>query len=199
MKTRKNQIRFALISLLAIFIVMPSCKKEETSTIDPADTAATFTLTSNGTAVATTMGQSTLTHILYEQHIWTKLNLVSNAGADQLTLTIWNPDLQNPPMGGVKSKKYYPNISYGTHFMASSASGGYWSDGCDAEWIKDTKTYLTDIGSDKSSYIEITSCDNYAKKVSGNFSLFVKKAPYVADTLRLSGTFKNIHYSVMNK
>lgn len=197
MKTRKKQIRLVLISLLAIYIVMPSCKKEETSTIDPADTATTFTLTSNGTAVALTMGQSSLTHIPFEKHIWTKLDLTANAGANQLTLTIWNHDAQNPPMGGIKSKKYYPNTTYGTHFMTSN--GGDWSDACDAQWIKDTKTYLTDCWSDKSSYIEITSCDNYAKKVSGNFSFFAKETSDGTDTLRLSGTFKNFHYSVMNK
>jgi hypothetical protein len=175
----------------------PSCKKDEISTIDPADTTATVTLTTNGAAITTTMGQSTLIHIPFEQHIWTKLNLINNAGANRLTLTIWNHDVQNPPIGGVKSKKYYPNTGFGTHF--TNPSGGYWSDACDAEWKTDTKTYLTDCWSDKSSYIEITSCDNYAKKVSGNFSFFVRESSNASDTLRLSGTFKNQPYSVMNK
>jgi len=197
MKKGKLLISIGLISLLAIFIVMPSCKKEETSTVNAADTATTFTFVSNGSAVNATIGRNTLTYFTEGGHIGRRLNIIGQSGANQLTLTATCWDFQNPPIGGFKVKKYFANTLYSVSLTTPSAV--VLSDMGKATWQIDVKTYVHSPLANNSEFIEITACNENTKKVSGNYKFTLKEMSNANDSLIISGTFQNQTYIVANK
>jgi hypothetical protein len=198
MKTTKYLISIGMVLMLSVFLVFSSCKKDDGEAL-PEDTTASFTLLSNGNSISTSMGNCSLSYQVYEGHVWTQLDLVANSGANSLTLTINNFDAQNPPLGGVKVKKYYPNTAFSTQYPDTSVTGGYLVDFGGATWLFNSKIYVSPLDAQKTDFVEVTSCDNYGKKVSGSYRFTVKDSGNPNDSLILSGYFKNQNYVVLNK
>lgn len=197
MKKGKLLISIGLISFLTAIIVLPSCKKEETSTVNAADTATTFTMVSNGAAVNATIGRNTLAYFVQDGHVGRRLTIIGQSGADQLSLVATCWDFQNPPMGGFKAKKYFANTAYSVSLTTPSATVLY--DMGSAIWQKDAKIYTYSPAANNSEFIEITSCNENAKKVSGNYKFTLKEITNINDSLIISGTFQNQTYIVVNK
>ncbi len=196
MKTGKRLIGIGFISLLTVLIVLPSCKKDDTETTTPVDTAATFSFVSNGSAVNATIGQNTLTYFAQDGHIGRELDIIAKSGVNQLTLVAMCWDFQNPPMGGFKVKKYFANPTYSVSLTTPSS---VLSDGGGAMWKTDTKTYVYSSAANNSEFIEISSCDPNTKKMSGTFKFMLKEISNTNDSLIISGDFKNQTYTVANK
>jgi len=197
MKTGKLLISIGIVLTSIVFIALPSCKKEETSTVNAEDTATSFSFVSNGTAVNANIGRNTLTFMSQEGHVGRRLEVVANAGTNQLIVSALCWDFQNPPLGAIKTKKYYPNPLYGTSITTPSTV--VLTDMGAAVWIIDTKTYLCSGSANNSEFVEITKCDNGSKKISGSFKFTIKEMTNLNDSLIISGSFKNQPYIVVNK
>ncbi len=195
MKKTTFLINIGLAFMLILVCVCSSCKKDEPEVI-PVDTSATFVLLSNGNNVNTTMGNSQMIYFVSSGRVWNQLELVANSDQNKLMLTVQNFDAQNPPMGGVRTKKYYPNPDFASRIYVDN---GYITDYGGTSWFVNSKLYQSTNTSDRNSFLEITACDNYAKKVSGNFRFTVKDAGNPNDSLILSGYFNNQKYVVINK
>lgn len=197
MKTRKLLISIGIISLLAVFIVMPSCKKDDTSNVTTVDTTATLSFLSNGSAVTATMGRNTLSYVAEAGHIGRILNIVAQSGTNQLTLLAKCWDFQNPPMGGFKVKKYFANPLYCTTMTFPGPI--LLSDMGSAIWQVAAKTYMYSPSANNSEFVEITACNTSSKKISGSFKFTVKEMSNASDSLIISGAFANQPYIVVNK
>lgn len=197
MKTTKFLISIGLVFLLFLLLVFQSCKKDVDDVVTE-DTTATFVLLSNGNAVTATTGRHSLVYIVSEGHIWNRLDLIANSGTNIFTISIINFDAQNPPLGGVKTKKYFPNAAFSNQYPDNSVDGGFLIDFGRATWLFNSKMYGCSTTAQRTDFVEITSCDNYGKKVSGNFRFTVKDSGNPNDSLILSGYFNNQNYVVLN-
>lgn len=195
MKTTKFLINIGLVFMLLLLLVFASCKKDVVEVI-PEDTTPEFVFLSNGNSVSTSMGFCSLTHISNNGTIWTQLELVANFGANSFRIKIFNIDVQNPPMGGVKTKIYYSNPEYANEYLVNGISI---NDACIAVLNFNSKVYQSTVNSSRTDNVQITSCDNIAKKVSGNYRFTVKDIGNPNDSLILSGYFNHQNYVVINK
>ncbi len=186
---------FALFSILAVTNFSTSCKKEEVDKNVLEDTVSTFSFLINGAATETVMDKHSLTHKIMEGRVFKQLDIVANSGANKLTLTAICGDFQNPPNGGVKTKKYFSNPIFATSIQTAN---GPLSDFGGAIWFVNSKSYVSSTSVNNSEFIEISSCDVISKKVSGKFIFTVKDLANANDSISILGEFKNQKYTVVN-
>ncbi|MEI6346529.1 MAG: hypothetical protein WCP69_01160 [Bacteroidota bacterium] len=197
MNIKRQIFGIVIVGVLFIGILFPSCKKDTTTPINPADTAAAFSLVINGVGIAATINQSTLTYFTQENHIGRELDVFVQSGTNQLLLMAVCWDFQNPPFAGFKLKKYFANPAYGSSITTPTPS--VISDGSGAIWFSNPKTYLNTTTGFNSEFLEITKCDNYGKKVSGTYNFTLKNNADQNDSIVMSGSFANQTYTVVNK
>ncbi len=195
MKSTKIVINIGLAFILMQCLLCASCKKEVDEII-PEDTTSTFVLLSNGNSVSTVMGNNRMFYFVNSGRVFNQMELVANSGVNQLVLVVQNFDAQNPPMGGIRCKKYFPNPDYASRIFVDE---GVITDYGGVSWVINSKLYQSTNTADRNSFLDITACDNYAKKVNGNFRFTVKYPANLNDSLILSGYFNNQKYVVINK
>jgi hypothetical protein len=194
----KNQIfGFLFMGLLLTGITFSSCKKDETSTINPADTAVAFSLSSNWVAQAVTITSIQMKYYTEDAHIKRELDIYGKSGDNYFGMAVVCWDFQNPPMGGVKLKKYFTNPNFGNFITTPTPTTLV--DGSAAIWYNTQKSYVNRSDGPNNEFIEITKCDNTGKKISGNFNILLKNSADANDMITLTGTFTNQTYSVLNK
>lgn len=195
MKTTKFLISIGLVFMLFPLLVFSSCKKDEVEVVLEG-VAPEFVLFSNGNSVNITKGSNMLSYKLQDERVGSQIDLVVNSGENRFALSILSFDAQSSQIGRIKEKKYLPNSRFGSHFNIADGSISDYGLGT---WFFDSKMYVCPLDVQRTDFVEITSFDNYGKKVSGNFRFTVKDIGNPNDSLILSGYFINQNYEVLNK
>ena len=169
-----------------------------TGTTSGTSNCGTITVTRNGTTETVSSQNNTLITEQYPTgESGRRLDIRANVPGGMLILTAGSPVTSTLPANVIPARTYYP--TYHPNASCEDLNGEEYCDEMLATFIASGNVTYMSIDETAPAYITISSINGNTKKVSGSYNVRVEKfGGSDADTMRISGTFTDVCYTVIN-